>query len=48
MIVTKDPASVEQVLRAEGKYPLRDTIITKNLAWLYREVAKQEPGFFAE
>ena len=35
MIIVKDPSVIEYVLRAEGKYPLRD-VINKRLGWLYQ------------
>lgn len=48
MVCTKDPASIEYVLRAEGEYPVRDVLVTKHFAWLYRNRAKQEPNFVFE
>ena len=41
IVVVKDPDTIEYVLRAEGKYPSRDDIVTKNIAWLYKNRSKQ-------
>ena len=33
-VVMADPNQLETVLRAEGKYPRRETILSPNMAWL--------------
>ena len=44
MIIVKDPSVIEHVLRAEGKYPLRDVVINKRLGWLYKNRADLLPN----
>ena len=33
-VVMADPNLLETILRAEGKYPRRDTTLSSNMAWL--------------
>jgi len=39
----KDPATIEMVLRVEGKYPVREKLFTPNFAWLYENSFKKPP-----
>ena len=43
LVVVKDPDSIEHILRAEGKYPVRDP--TDGMYWLIKNVAKELPTF---
>ena len=47
-MVIKDPESIEYVLRAEGKYPARDTGISDRYAWLYKNKIKLPVPFTLE
>ncbi len=40
IVVLKDPTVIENVLRAEGKYPVRDTVFTPKFAWLFKNRGK--------
>ncbi len=42
-MVVKDPATIEKVLRAEGKYPIRERLFTPNFVWLYENSLKETP-----
>ena len=46
-MLVKDPDSIEQILRAEGKYPVRDYGLANGMSWLSKNVAiaKQNPTF---
>ena len=39
-----DPNQLENILRAEGKYPVRDTNMTPNMQWLTTK-SKYPVGF---
>ena len=34
-VLVKDPSTIENILRAEGKYPERDNTFMKNFCWLF-------------
>ena len=42
--VTKDPNAIESVLRAEGKYPVRDSDSTVKLRWLFENKTNLPPS----
>ena len=44
MVLVKDPSIIERVLRAEGKYPIRDTTFSPNIVWLYKNRLKAAPS----
>ena len=44
MVAIKDPDSIELVLRAEGKYPVRDFAFTDGLYWLATNKTKLPPS----
>ena len=46
-VVVADPTVVEEVLRAEGKYPVRDKTITPQMKWLVAQ-SGYPPGFGME
>ncbi len=48
MVILKDPASIENVLRTEGRYPVRDTMFSANTAWLIKHRAKAPVIFSLE
>jgi hypothetical protein len=48
IVVFKKPESMEAILRAEGKYPVRDVIVSTQLKWLSENVAKEVPSFAIE
>jgi len=45
MVIVKDPSVMEGVLRAEGKYPIRDTVFTPKFAWLFKHRGKEPVTF---
>ena len=38
MVLISDPNSLEAILRAEGKYPMRDTSVTPRMTWLLKKL----------
>lgn len=48
VVVLKDPNVLEYIIRAEGKYPVRDNLFSEKLAWLYRNRLKQLPPIGTE
>ena len=43
-VMMADPNQLENILRAEGKYPVRDTNMTPNMQWLTTK-SKYPVGF---
>ena len=37
MVLINDPNSFEAILRAEGKYPVRDSTFTPGMQWFYKQ-----------
>ena len=44
-VLIRDPQSIEDVLRAEGKYPDRNQTMTSGIRWLTENRAKQLSPF---
>ena len=44
MVLVKDPSIIEVVIRAEGKYPIRDTMVSPNFAWIHKNILKRTPN----
>ena len=44
-VVIRDPQSIEDVLRAEGRYPDRNQTMTAGIRWLTENRAKQPSPF---
>lgn len=48
VVVIRDPASIEYILRAEGKYPVRDLGASDRYAWLFKHKSKETIPFAVE
>ena len=44
-VLVADPNALEEILRAEGKYPERDRTITPRVKWFTNQF--NQPSFFA-
>jgi len=41
MVLVKDPSTIEKVLRAEGKYPVRENFVSGKVSWLFENRLKK-------
>jgi hypothetical protein len=48
IVALRNPESMEAILRAEGKYPVRDAVVSNNIKWLAKNVAREESSFIIE
>ncbi len=40
MVMVADPNVLEEVLRAEGKYPIRDKLFSPKVSWFLNQIGR--------